>query len=131
MSETLPQLSPSAQDLLYGLAYAQIERNAFKEALSLFRLLTFQKVDQQNYWIGLGMACQGTKDYKEALRAYTKAANLGADNPHVHLKAAECYIALNLKQEALKALTCADHALRFNPDDALQAQVDLLRTIWR
>ena len=114
-------------DLLYSIAYAEIERKKYSDALPLFQLLTFHEVTQQTYWMGLGMAYQGVKDYKNALEAYSKAANLGLDNPYVHYKAAECYFALNQKDNALKALTCADRALKYNPEKPLQAQVDLLR----
>lgn len=131
MQDLHQKLSQEAQDLLYALAYAQLERRNYGEALSLFQLLTFNEVGQPTYWMGLGMAYQGTKAYKDALRAFSKAANLGADNPHVHLKAAECYLALNQTCNALKALSCADQALKFRPEKPLQAQVNLLRSIWR
>lgn len=131
LETTLPKLSPSTLELLYGMGHTQIGRQHYEDALTLFRLLTFHEVGEQSYWIGLGMAHQGLKNYKNALEAYGKAAPLGQDNPHVHLRAAECFFALEQKPKALQALDCARNALHFNPDDQLKAQIELLRTIWR
>lgn len=131
MSESpLPTLSPTTLEFIYGIAHSQIERKQYGEALPHFQLLTFYKMTEQSYWHGLGMAYQGLKKYRDALEAYTKGAALNIENPHIHLRAAECFFALNEKKKALHALMWAEKGLFDQPNDRMQAKIQLLRALW-
>jgi len=130
METLLKPISPSARNLLYSIAYAHLERSAHQDGETLFRLLTMHEPANPTYWIGLGMCHQGAKAYEKAVQAYGMAVLLEKDNPHIHIKAAECFFALNDTKKALLALTCAKQALKLRPEAALEQQVDLLRSIW-
>lgn len=123
--------SPDALELLYSMAYNHLQRKGYTDAVSFFKLLTTFNPGEQSYWIGLGMAEQGLQEWRKSIEAYAKAAALGPFSAHVHIKAAECYFALKETTSAQQALTCAEDALKIEPQAGLHEQVRLLRTIWR
>ena len=94
-------------EVLYGIAYGEFEQGKFAEAERTFGVLSFFDHKDDRFWLGLGASRQRQKKLPEAVAAYSMAAGMGSSNPLLPLSAAECYLALGLRAEALDALEAA------------------------
>jgi Flp pilus assembly protein TadD len=121
-------LTELSSELLYGQAFALLQNGQGEKAESLFRILTRDKPDERPFWMGLGMACQKNRAYSDALEAFREAAEIDQQEPHVHIAAAECFFALEKKEQALLALKWAEK-LQLEP--ALKERVALYRRAWK
>jgi type III secretion system low calcium response chaperone LcrH/SycD len=97
------------QDLeaVYHLAYNQYEQGQYAEAERTFQVLCFHDHLSPRFWLGLGAARQQLRDYPGAIMAYSMVPEIGAADPRAPLRAAECYIALGLFEEAVSGLEAA------------------------
>jgi type III secretion system low calcium response chaperone LcrH/SycD len=93
---------------LYSIAYSFYQSGKFSDATTTFSILASLSPFEKKHWIGLGAAKHLQKDYKGALKAYSAAANIDDTDPVPHLHAAECYLALGDKSEALKVLEISE-----------------------
>jgi type III secretion system low calcium response chaperone LcrH/SycD len=98
-----------ADDLeaIYHLGYNQYEQGQYVEAERTFQVLCFHDHLSPRFWFGLGAARQQLKDYAGAIMAYSMVPETGSANPLAPLRAAECYIALGLFEEAVSGLETA------------------------
>ena len=95
-------------EALYSIAYNQYQQASYDEALTTFRLLCLSDHRQGRHWLGLGATQQKLADYGGAVLAYSMATEAaGSTNPEAPLRAAECYLALGLVDEALSGLAQA------------------------
>lgn len=109
-SETLQQafgITNYEMEKLYEEAHAYYEDDSYEEALIVFRWLVLFNVYEAKYWMGFGASEQLLERYEKGLHAYAVAALLDSDNPYPHYHAYECYMLLNNKEEADKALKLA------------------------
>jgi type III secretion system low calcium response chaperone LcrH/SycD len=109
---------------IYSEAYSAYENGQSDRAGDLFTYLILQDPTQQNFWQGLAAAQQVQGFYKEAAMAWSMASYLDAANPASHLHAAECYICLGEKEEALKEL---DLALQQPCTEDLIKKIELMK----
>lgn len=94
-------------ELLYSIAYNEYEQGQYGDAETTFQVLCFHDHKSPRFWLGLGAARQQLKDYGGAIMAYSMLPEIGSTNPTAPLRAAECYIALGLFEEAVSGLEAA------------------------
>lgn len=100
-------LSESEWQHVYQTAYDCYEKEEYRTAGKLFTRLVLSNPFMGPFWTGLASAKQMSRDYEAAIRAWALSALLDLDNPMPHLHAAECYLYLEQKEEAQKALNAA------------------------
>lgn len=88
----------------YKKAYDFFQKADYKSAASAFSYLTMLNPYEYNYWMGLGISKQSDRLYEEAIISYTAAEAMNPDNPLPHLHLAQCFYALNVRDEAVKHL---------------------------
>lgn len=79
---------------LYQVGYTYYNAGKLAEAEKVFCFLCSLSHTTSKYWLALGSARQGLKNYKEALNAYGAAAIFDPERPKAHYYAAECNLAL-------------------------------------
>ena len=94
---------------LQGRAYLQ--SNDFHKAIIAFRNSIKQNPRDKASWRMLGEAQERSKDYKEALKSYLKAVELGEDEVDLLLPQANCMFHLKSYR---KAKVCLDKLLEVN-----------------
>jgi len=109
-SETLQKafgISGFELEEVYAEAHMHYAQDAFLEAATAFRWLVFFNTFVPKYWMGLAASLQMLEKYDKALHAYALSALLDSHNPYPHFHAYECYVELNNKEDADKALELA------------------------
>lgn len=109
-SETLQKafgISGEEMEEIYREGYNYYEVDQYLEASTNFRWLVLLNPYLTKYWMGLAASLQLLEKYEKALHAYAVSALLECDNPYPHFHAYECYVALNNKEDAVKALELA------------------------
>lgn len=89
---------------LYQVGYTYYNAGKLAESEMVFRLLCSLSHTNAKYWLALGSARQGLKNYKEALLAYGAAALFDMDRPKAHYYAAECNLALGELELAMSGV---------------------------
>ncbi|MBM3856771.1 MAG: CesD/SycD/LcrH family type III secretion system chaperone [Verrucomicrobia bacterium] len=97
-------LEQKHMDALYAEGYYFYSQAKYKEALPLFKGLTFYHSADQRGWLGAAGCYEMLKQYEQALTCYSFAAILNADDPIPALHAFDCYIALKNYEKALACL---------------------------
>ncbi|MCB1106705.1 MAG: SycD/LcrH family type III secretion system chaperone [Chlamydiia bacterium] len=90
--------------VLYALAFTLYEGGDVQEAKKVFERLISCDPFTQKYWMGLAACSQQEKNYEEALKGWGMASLLENSNPTPHFHAAECYMALENRDEGKKAI---------------------------
>ena len=91
----------------YGAAYRLFEHRRYTEAANAFLFLVTLNPYNHDYWVGMGMCSQLTKDYETAIDAYEMAAICRIDSPVPYFYLAKCLFALHDRDSALQALDLA------------------------
>ena len=124
------KISPISLQLecqFYGAAFEFYENGNYREATKLFTQLVLTDPYSENYWRGLASSKQMVKDYQASLHGWSMVALFQENDPLPHFHAAECCLALDDKEDALKAL---DAALSLcGKDDSLNEKINLLKMI--
>jgi len=108
---------------LYSAAYARYESGLYNEAGEIFTQLTLLDPQEEAFWRGLAASKQMGQKYKSALYAWGLVSLLSKEDPMPHLHAAECYLSLQQKSEALIALNAALERVKDNPPLCTQIEV--------
>lgn len=125
-SEISP-ISLKQEHHFYATAYGLYEKGDYRGAAQLFTQLVLTDPYSEHYWQGLASSKQMTQDYLAAVHAWAMLALLREHDPLPHFHAAECFLSLDEKEEALKAL---DAALALaGKNDPLCEKIHLLKTI--
>lgn len=111
---------------LYATAFAMYEQGDYRSAYQLFTQLVLSDPFSEHYWLGLASAKQMAKDFTAALHAWSLVALLKEGDPLPHFHAAECFLSMDEKEDALKAL---DAALELTQDAAFIEKINLLKAI--
>jgi type III secretion system low calcium response chaperone LcrH/SycD len=120
-------VSPEMEQQFYTCAFELYEKGDYRGAGQLFTQLVLTDPYSEHYWLGLASAKQMAKDYMAAVHAWSMVALLKEGDPLPHFHAAECFLCLDEKDEALKAL---DAAIDFGcQDERLCEKIHLLKTI--
>lgn len=109
----------------YEEAYLAYERKDYEVASLLFAKLTSLEPLVAKYWKGVAASLQMEKKFEDALKAWSMLALLEADSAVPHFHAAECLLALNQKEEGIKALALAQK--NGSSDRLLCEKIDELR----
>jgi type III secretion system low calcium response chaperone LcrH/SycD len=126
---TESQVSPiplEQEQQFYAVAFGLYEKGDYRSASQLFTQLVLTDPFSAHYWQGLASSKQMAREYLAAVHAWGLVALLREGDPLPHFHAAECFLSLDDKVEALKAL---DTALRFCRDERLREKINLLKTI--
>jgi type III secretion system low calcium response chaperone LcrH/SycD len=115
-------------ETIYASAYSLYETSQYSQAGDIFLQLIFSNSFEQKYWRGLAASRQMESKFEEALHAWSLVALLVEQDPLPHFYAAECFISLKNKEEALIALLAAEERLK---DDGqshlLHAKIECLK----
>ncbi len=111
----------------YATAFGLYEKGDYRGAGQLFTQLVLTDPYLEHYWQGLASSKQMTRDYMAAIHAWSMVALLKEGDPLPHFHAAECFLSLEDKEEALKALDAALNLCR--NDEHLREKINLLKTI--
>lgn len=124
------EISPIPLELerqFYATAFGLYEKGDYRGAAQLFTQLVLTDPFSVHYWQGLASSKQMAKEYHAAVHAWSLAALLRENDPLPHFHAAECFLSLDEKEDALKAL---DAALELcHSDERLRDKIHLLKTI--
>jgi type III secretion system low calcium response chaperone LcrH/SycD len=112
---------------LYAAAFGLYEKGDYRGAAQLFTQLVLTNPYSEQYWQGLASSKQMTRDYMAAVHAWSMVALLKEGDPLPHFHAAECFLSLDEKEDALKALDAALDLSRSN--ERLREKINLLKTI--
>lgn len=118
------KLNEDQQERLYAISYGLYECGNYTKAANFFSCLIFHNPFDVRFWKGLAAAKQMEPDYQAAIHAWSILALLAPQDPSPHFHAAECFISIDNRTEALKALACAE-----NLPNAPKEKIDLLKTL--
>ncbi len=124
--ETSP-LSETEVRGLYTAAYGHYEKGEYRAAGQLFTRLILSNPFSEDFWQGLAGAKQMSRDYEAALHAWALVSLLNESNPWPHFHAAECFLRLEQKEDALKALALAEQYT--GSDAALSEKIQGLKAL--
>ncbi len=96
-------ISSNELDAGYAQAYRLIDVGQAEQAEALLELLCQLDHYQSRLFMGLGVARQMQRKYERALDAYGVAALHDTDNPHIPMRAAECFMATQRYHDAASA----------------------------
>jgi type III secretion system low calcium response chaperone LcrH/SycD len=91
----------------YNAAYHLFEHRRYSDAANAFLFLATLNPQNEDYWLGLGMATQLMGDFENAIDAYEMAAICELGNPIPYFYLAKCLFAMHDRESALQALDLA------------------------
>ena len=106
----------SLMDHNYAKAYNLLDSGDHIQAAQAFSFLTMVNPYNYDYWMGLGVAKQELKSFEEAIVSFTTAEAIAPENPIPHIQLAQCFAALEAKEEALNQLNQALDLSKKNPE---------------
>jgi type III secretion system low calcium response chaperone LcrH/SycD len=127
----LAGLTEDEMEAIYGVAWRAYEQGEYDDAERTFRVLCLYDHLADRYWLGLGACRQARHDFEGAIQAYSALAEIGSRTPLAPLRAAECYIALGMVEEAASALDAALERADEGDAAAVLQRVRLLLTALR
>jgi len=132
--ETCGMLSPhdfNNEDvsLLYSLGFNLYQREDYATSKQIFQRLVLSRPYEKKFWMALGACHQMTRQFEEALESWAMASFIDHDDPLPHFHATECYLALEILDEAYLALDAAKQRLR-SGDEELFEKIQALEKAW-
>ncbi len=114
-------LKKENMDALYAQGYYFYSQAKYKEALPLFKALTFYHSLDKRGWQGAAGCYEMLKQYDQAITCYSFAAILSTkDDPTPALHSFDCYIAL---KNYPKALACLEAVILLSSKDPQHADL--------
>ena len=83
----------------------------------------------ERFWFGRAASLQEDALFSDALSAWAMASLLNTEDPYPHFHAAECYLSLQNRKDALKALHEAE--LRSEQIPLLREKISVLKEQWK
>ncbi|MES2199658.1 MAG: tetratricopeptide repeat protein [Chlamydiota bacterium] len=111
---------------IYNLGYRCFEEKKYKEASSLFLILTLLNPLVCDYWVALGFAQRGLLLDASALNSFVTATTLNPDNPAARYQAADIYLQLKQPTEAIEELEALLKIIEDQRLDVLRPCTELL-----
>jgi type III secretion system low calcium response chaperone LcrH/SycD len=111
----------------YATAFGLYEKGDYRGAALLFTQLVLTDPYSEHYWHGLASSKQMAREYMAGVHAWAMVALLREKDPMPHFHAAECFLSLEEKEDALKALDAALDLCQ--NDEHLRDKINLLKTI--
>lgn len=101
----IANIAPETLEGIYKIAYDAYTVGNYTDAETAFRALCMYKHNEFRFWMGLAGSCQALEKYKEAIDAYSMAGVITSlKNPEPFLYAAQCYLKMGDKENAIGAL---------------------------
>ena len=118
-------------EAVYSLGFGYYRTGRFDDAQKLFEFLVLFDHLNAKYWFALGAVQQAQKNHQKAIASYGYSSFLDLENPKPQFHAAECYLALGDKENALSALESLDVYCPKNTElgRTYRAKADALRKI--
>ena len=114
----------------YGAAYRLFEHRRYTDAANAFLFLVTLNPYNHDYWVGMGMCSQLSKDYETAIDAYEMAAICRIDSPVPYFYLAKCLFALHDRDSALQALDLAiEYAENHTEFSELRSQAEAAKDL--
>ena len=131
-TQSFPTLSTEKISEMHHIAFHLYRDKQYEKAGHFFRLLTIIDPSDMKYWKGLGASLQLAKKYQEAVECYASAVLVGSDqpDPYLFVHAADCFFALDQKEQGLKALEGAKLSAELRKDMQVIAHVALMQELW-
>ena len=110
----LKGITDAEMEAVYSLGFNFYRTGNIENAEKVFKFLVLFDHFNPKYWIGMGAVLQVKKQYHGAITAYAYASFLDIHDPKPQYHAAECYLALSDRPNALSALAALE---QFAPTD--------------
>jgi len=124
-------LSKNTCEDLYSIGYHYYKNGKYSEAAGCFSLLVIADSNSSKYWMSFGASQMMMGNYQEALTSFALASEIDVQNPQPHFNAAECFFALNRKEEGLQALKNAEKLAKAKDENQeLLSRIIALRLTW-
>lgn len=113
--QQIENASMNDEDLktVYQRAIELYNSDQAQDASLAFGILIRERPFSKSFWMGLAASRQKLKEFEKALEAYAMTSLIDDQDPLPHYHASQCYVAINNKEEAIKAINLAE-ALAFN-----------------
>lgn len=104
--------SPECLNSILKIGVAKFNEGLLPECQSVLTFLTTIKADEPEYEYRLGLVAQKSGQYDIAVRAYEAATNLDPQLIEAHIFAAQCYLNIQQRDNAIKELDKAKNILK-------------------
>ena len=113
-------ITKAEMEAVYSVGFNMYRTGRYEDAGKLFQFLVLFDHLNPKYWLALGAVQQVAKDFKGAVASYAYASFLDLENPKPQLHAAECFLALGDKENALSSLAALDEYCPKNTETGRQ-----------
>lgn len=100
----LKGITDGEMEAIYSLGFNFYNTGRIDDAEKVFKFLVMFDHMNPKYWIGMGAIQQVKRNFAGAVTSYGFASFLDLRDPKPQFHAAECYVALGDKENALSAL---------------------------
>lgn len=100
----LKGISDGEMEAVYSLGFNFYNTGRIDDAEKVFKFLVLFDHMNPKYWIGMGSVQQVKRDYQAAVTSFGFASFLDLEDPKPQYHAAECYLAMGDRENALSAL---------------------------
>ena len=104
----LKGITDAEMEAIYSMGYSFYTTGRYDDAEKVFRFLVLFDHLNPRYWTGLGAVQQVKKLYGDAVTSYGYASFLDLENPKPQYFAAECFLAMGDKDNALSSLAALE-----------------------
>jgi type III secretion system low calcium response chaperone LcrH/SycD len=121
-------LSEADIETIYGIGFNFYNQAQYGQAEAMFRFACLHNHTEPRYWMALGNCRQMQKSYQPAVDAYGMAYVLKLEDPWPAIQSAICFLAMQDKESARKALDLADKVIGDGqPNETARQRVSALR----
>jgi type III secretion system low calcium response chaperone LcrH/SycD len=120
----------TAEDVetIYAIGFNLYNQAKYGQAEPMFQFACLYQHTEPRYWMALGNCRQMAKNYQPAIDAYGFAYALNLEDPWPVVQSAICFLALQDKEQAGKALDLADQTIaKGKPNETARQRVAALR----
>lgn len=116
-------------EVLYALGHSLYSQCRYDDASKAFGFLVMHNHLERRYLSAFASSLQMTKNYQEALAYYSLASVMDLSDPIPSFHSAECLVALNRTQEAMKFLAIVVRQCENPKNEALKARAEALNEL--
>ena len=127
----IPYLDEESTEGLYSIAYEHFRQAAYKDALQLFRFLSYLYPSDVRYWEAQANTLQEMGNFEEAIEAYAMCSFLDHSNPYPFFHAAGCYFSLGKLKDAIISIKQAKVRAQKEKDALLLKHIVILQRAWK
>lgn len=123
--QKLKKLSTEEKESLYKTGYVLYSSGEYRKASYLFGYLILSDPLIDCSWRGFASCKQLLEEYPLAIEAWNTASKLQPQEPSSYFHAAECYLSIQEKSQALKKL---DKAEKYCNEESLLQKIQILKS---